>query len=83
MAYNLDEPDAGARFVLDFLVSNHPSMFSVDELVREFSGQAEADLRLHVVDGIADLAGYGLIHQLGDFVFASRAAICGRRLFRD
>lgn len=51
------------------------SIWAVDELVRQLSAP-----RLEVLDGLAELAGAGLVHRLGDFVFASRAASSFDRL---
>lgn len=51
------------------------SIWAVDELVRQLSAP-----RLDVLDGIAELEGAGLVHRLGDFVFASRAASSFDRL---
>ncbi len=51
------------------------SIWAVDELVRQLSAQ-----RLDVLDGLAELEGAGLVHRLGDFVFASRAASSYDRL---
>jgi hypothetical protein len=51
------------------------SIWAVDELVRQLSSP-----RLDVLDGLAELEAAGLIHQLGDFVFASRAASSFDRL---
>ncbi|HEX4837603.1 MAG TPA: hypothetical protein VFV03_03640 [Solirubrobacteraceae bacterium] len=45
------------------------SMWSVEEVVRKLSAS-----RLEVIDGLASLQAAGLIHRLGDFVFATRAA---------
>jgi hypothetical protein len=45
------------------------SLWSVEEVVRQLSAS-----RLEVVDGIASLEAAGLIHRVGDFVFATRAA---------
>lgn len=45
------------------------SIWAVDELVRQLSAP-----RLEVLDGLAELEAAGLIHRLGEFVFASRAA---------
>jgi hypothetical protein len=51
------------------------SIWAVDELVRQLSAP-----RLEVLDGLAELEAAGLIHRLGDFVFASRAASSFDRL---
>ncbi len=51
------------------------SLWSVEELVRRLSAS-----RLEVVDGLASLQAAGLIHRVGDFVFATRAASSFDRL---
>ena len=45
------------------------SLWSVEEVVRQVSSP-----RLEVIDGLAGLEAAGLIHRMGDFVFATRAA---------
>ncbi len=45
------------------------SLWSVEEVVRQLSSS-----RLDVIDGLASLQAAGLIHRVGDFVFATRAA---------
>lgn len=51
------------------------SIWAVDEIVRQLSAP-----RLDVIDGLADLQAAGLVHRLGDFVFATRAASSFDRL---
>jgi hypothetical protein len=51
------------------------SLWSVDEVVRQLSAP-----RLDVIDGLASLGAAGLIHRVGDFVFATRAASSFDRL---
>ena len=51
------------------------SLWSVEELVRQLSAP-----RLEVIDGLANLQAAGLIHHVGDFVFATRAASSFDRL---
>jgi hypothetical protein len=51
------------------------SIWAVEEVVRQLSAP-----RLEVVDGLAELEAGGLIHRIGDFVFASRAASSFDRL---
>jgi hypothetical protein len=51
------------------------SLWSVEELVRQSSAS-----RLEVVDGLASLYAAGLIHRIGDYVFATRAASTFDRL---
>ncbi|MFZ1925583.1 MAG: hypothetical protein WAU42_05515 [Solirubrobacteraceae bacterium] len=45
------------------------SLWSVEELNRQLSAS-----RLEVIDGLASLHAAGLIHRIGDYVFATRAA---------
>jgi hypothetical protein len=51
------------------------SIWAVDEIVRQLSAP-----QLDVIDGLADLQAAGLVHRLGDFVFATRAASSFDRL---
>ena len=51
------------------------SLWSVEEVVRQLSTS-----RLDVIDGLASLQAAGLIHRVGDFVFAARAASSFDRL---
>jgi hypothetical protein len=43
--------------------------WSVDEIIREYGDRADA------IDALARLYGTGLIHRLGEYVWATRAAI--------
>lgn len=47
------------------------SLWSAEELIRQLSAS-----RLEVIDGLANLQAAGLIHRIGDYVFATRAASC-------
>jgi hypothetical protein len=51
------------------------SIWSVEEVARQLSSA-----RLEVIDGLASLQAAGLIHRVGDFVFATRAASSFDRL---
>jgi hypothetical protein len=51
------------------------SMWSVEEVVGQLSAS-----RLEAIDGLASLQAAGLIHRVGDFVFAARAASSFDRL---
>jgi hypothetical protein len=59
--------DRRERSVLHLLLHD-PFPWSVAELERELDSQG------HATDAIRSLAGSGLIHRLGDFVFPTRAA---------
>jgi hypothetical protein len=51
------------------------SLWSVEEVIRQLSAS-----RLEVIDSLASLQAAGLIHRIGDFVFATRAASSFDRL---
>jgi hypothetical protein len=74
-------PGDTRSYVLDFLVTHHPALFSVEELVREYTGQDDPERsQMYVEEALISLASYSLVHRIGDFVFASRAAAQGREL---
>jgi hypothetical protein len=56
------------------LAADAHGLWSVDELTRQIGD------RVATVDSLARLYGAGLIHRIGDFVFATRAAIEGDAL---
>jgi hypothetical protein len=51
------------------------SIWSVEEVVRQLSAS-----RLEAIDGLASLEAAGLIHRIGDYVFATRVASSFDRL---
>ena len=62
--------------VLGLLVLAHPGQFSVEELAREMTERPDEFSERDAIDNaIRDLAGAGLIHRHGPFVFATRAAV--------
>jgi len=90
----LDQPSTGsacltethevAEALLDILVSQHPTLLAIDELVRMYAGfSREARVAEALVqDGLSELLGSGLVNRLGDYVFASRAAMRATELVR-
>lgn len=56
------------------LLTDAPALWSVAEVTSEIGSETAT------TDGLARLAGAGLIHRLDQFVFATRAAFCGQRL---
>ncbi len=69
-----ERPAEGA--ILGLLLNfDSGSLWSVEEVVRQLSAS-----RLEVIDGLASLEAAGLIHRVGDFVFATRAASSFDRL---
>lgn len=70
-----EEDERAQKAVLGLLLRpGDQRPWSVDEVERE-TGDA-----LAVADAIASLRAVGLIHRCGDFVFASRTALCMDRL---
>jgi hypothetical protein len=63
--------------VLSLLVLAYPAQRSVEEVVRELLGDRPDEFapRDQIHNAIRDLAGAGLIHRHGPFVFATRAAV--------
>ncbi len=69
-----EQPAEGA--ILGLLLNFEAgSLWSVEEVVRQLSAS-----RLEVIDSLASLQAAGLIHRLGDYVFATRAASSFDRL---
>jgi hypothetical protein len=69
-----EEANAHEGTVLLLLIdSEEQRPGSVYEVVREIGNR-------NAIDSIASLHGAGLIHRLGDFVWASRAAIRGDQI---
>jgi hypothetical protein len=56
------------KTVLDFMLCDSPWPWSVDEIGSELGTQTGAE------DAVARLAGAGLLHKIGPFVFPTRAA---------
>lgn len=56
------------KAVLHILLDNQ-WLWSVEEIVREVGGD-----RIGVGDAVARLAGAGLVHRIGEFVFPTRTA---------
>jgi hypothetical protein len=70
------DPDRIASAVLEVVFDSHPTHLSVEEVIREVATDpANVGERCDVADAIRDLAGVGLLHRSGEFVFATRAAV--------
>jgi hypothetical protein len=77
----MNKPDSAASFAYDLLVTAHPGLLSVDELIREFAGGEPDPLaRLSVEEALKILDTQGLVHRLGRFAFATRSAVHAHRL---
>jgi hypothetical protein len=70
------EEDLAQQGVLTVLLDAHPAQRSIEEIVRELAEDPEAfGARDRIENAIRDLAGAGLLHRHGRFVFATRAAV--------
>ncbi len=62
--------------VLQLVLDLHPTLLTVEELVRELAGeQASFAQRDSVQRAVRDLVGAGLLHHNDDFAIPTRAAI--------
>jgi hypothetical protein len=68
--------DALAQAILGLLTDDHAGLWSRDELDRTLAPTTAASTE----EALRALYGAGLIHHVGDFVFASRAAHAAQRL---
>jgi hypothetical protein len=80
-----DPAEALAQAILGLLVDDHPGLWSLAELDRSLtsSGQISpgAEPPRHVTeDAVEQLYAAGLIHRIGQFVFATRCAHTAQRL---
>ncbi len=71
--------------LLGLLIDNHPGLWSLAELTRSLTSSAQTangeDLPTHdTEDAIERLYAAGLIHRIGTYVFATRAAHTAQRL---
>ncbi len=71
----IQDSDDVARIVLDLAIHRHPSILMIEELIRELQAPPTKVIQAgDVTDSIHELVGSGLLHRLGNFVFATRAA---------
>jgi hypothetical protein len=64
---NVSEEDRDSN-VLNLMLCDSPWPWTVDEIARELHTRMGAE------DSVGRLAGMGLVHRLGEFVFPTRAA---------
>jgi hypothetical protein len=77
--------DALAQAILGLLIDDHPGLWSLAELDRSLTSSGQTPVGCepprHVTeDAIEALYAAGLIHRVGQFVFASRCAHAAQRL---
>jgi len=70
----VEQDESTDQAIMGLLLIDHPGLWSVGEVEREMGDELRAQ------DGLARLAGAGLIHRLGEFVFATRTAVHATRL---
>jgi hypothetical protein len=71
-----EREDALQGSLLELLLLSRPAQRSVEEVVREMTDRPdEFPARDAIHNAIRDLAGAGLVHRHGPFVFATRAAV--------
>jgi hypothetical protein len=62
--------------VLQQILALHPTMITVNELLRELGGGADEPTKLDAIErAVRDLVATGLLHRSGDFVVPTRAAL--------
>lgn len=62
--------------VMRQVLAVHPVLLTTEELIREIAGeQAEFAERDAIERAVRDLGGVGLLHQHGEFVLPTRAAL--------
>ncbi len=89
------QPNPGATFgiaentldeaLLGLLIHDHPGLWSIAELCRSLTSSAQTaatgEIETHdTEDAIERLFAAGLIHRVGTYVFATRAAHTAQRL---
>ena len=76
---SLDGSSTLKQALLGLLVQGHTGIWTLAELDRQLCPSSETEpgsepSRIDVEDAVEDLHAAGLLHRLGTFVFASRAA---------
>ena len=74
-----DDPSSLKQALLGLLVQDHTGLWTLTELDRQLHPSSDTEAgatpdTVDVEDAIEDLYAAGLIHRLGMFVFATRAA---------
>lgn len=66
--------------LLDLVVEDHDGLWSIAELDRALRPAGEQQPEHHIEDLVADLYAAGLVHRVGEFAFATRAAAEAERI---
>jgi hypothetical protein len=64
-----EDQNADGNILLWLTLDDTQRPWSVDEIIREYGDRGNA------IDALARLHGVGLIHRMGEFVWATRAAL--------
>jgi aryl-alcohol dehydrogenase-like predicted oxidoreductase len=80
-----DDPDTLKQALLGLLVCDYPSLWTLTELDRQLQPSSATPpgaepSRIATEDALEDLYAAGLVHRLGVYVFATRAAHEAHRL---
>jgi hypothetical protein len=79
------DPHTLKQALLDLLLEDRPGLWTLAELDRQLhpssdTATGETPITVDVEDAVEDLYAVGLLHRLGQFVFATRAAHEAHRL---
>ncbi len=80
-----DDPSTLKQALLGLLLEDRPGLWTLTELDRQLHSSSETQpgdepSRIDVEDAVEDLYAAGLLHRLGTYVFATRAAHEAHRL---
>lgn len=76
MHHHPNPHDALAQAILALLIEDHAGLWSLHELERTMAPTTSGDTE----EAVQALHGAGLVHRVGEFVFASLAAHTAQRL---
>jgi hypothetical protein len=80
MHHHPNPEDVLAQAILGLLIDDHPGLWAIAELERTLTPSSSPRPDPAAADAIEALHAAGLIHRVGDFVFATRAAHAAQRL---
>jgi hypothetical protein len=80
--FNSTSPEMAQRAVLGLLLSHHPELFTITELVLAVNIHRSSDRfsLMNVKEAVEELVAAGLVNCEGTLVIPSRAARCARQL---
>jgi hypothetical protein len=76
-----DQPGRLEEAAFNLLLDSYPAPWAREEIIRALAADPnEFAARDAVNNGLRDLVGYGLLHQIGEFFLLTRSAIHSVRL---